>query len=497
MVGTTRIKQVSDNKTMQAVTVEMLPGIERVGPGETSPSGLGQPFADQAIHPTDTTTNHKHYIGNKQNMKKNRLDRSLGICVIATCIAISSHADPTASNASSSAAGESRPFLKWDGTSLTIGKLPTLDFHGFLSQGYLLSSDYNYLGQTTEGGSFKFTEAGVNTSFSPFERTRISAQGFLFDVGDDVGKYQPILDYAQVEYTFNNHIGVRGGRIRRAQGIYNSIVDVDLARTSVLLPQGMYDSRFRDFYASLDGGEFFGSIPLGKGGSLSYEAYGGIVSPSMNGGITKEFNDKYYGFRVPIAPGVYLPATVQLDSIGSAPLGGVQLWWNTPVDGLRVGGSATYVSGMVFDSTVIIPLAAIRRRQSVPVDFSMYQGSLEYVWKQWTFQTEYMMRTQSPQGETAIYTDSWYVSADRRFNKWFDAGVYYTEYYGDTTQRGNSQKHQKDTALSLRFDLKDWWIFKVEGHYINGTGLLKDSVANPVRDNNGWFMLAVKTTFSF
>src|SRR5205085_6043474 len=135
-----------------------------------------------------------------------------------------------------------------------------ITFHGFVSQGFLASTKYNYLGDSMNG-SFRFTEAGLNASINPFPRTHIAAQGFLFDVGD-VGRYEPVLDYASIEYTFNDYLGLRGGRIRRPQGIYNTVVDVDLARTSSLLPQGLYDARWRDFYASLDGGEFFGSLPL-------------------------------------------------------------------------------------------------------------------------------------------------------------------------------------------------------------------------------------------
>jgi hypothetical protein len=52
-------------------------------------------------------------------------------------------------------------------------------------------------------------------------------------------------------------------------------------------------------------------------------------------------------------------------------------------------------------------------------------------------------------------------------------------------------------ALSFRFDPTDWWIFKVEGHYIRGTGLLDDNNQPTPQDDRGWFMLAVKTTFSF
>jgi len=53
--------------------------------------------------------------------------------------------------------------------------------------------------------------------------------------------------------------------------------------------------------------------------------------------------------------------------------------------------------------------------------------------------------------------------------------------------------------LSLRFDLTDWWIFKVEGHYIHGTGLINDNAANSgmTYDDRGWFMLALKSTVSF
>jgi hypothetical protein len=64
-------------------------------------------------------------------------------------------------------------------------------------------------------------------------------------------------------------------------------------------------------------------------------------------------------------------------------------------------------------------------------------------------------------------------------------------------QSGHSLLYQKDTALTLRFDPKDWWTFKIEGHYIRGTGLLQDNPDNPSQNDNGWWMLDLKTTFSF
>jgi hypothetical protein len=376
----------------------------------------------------------------------------------------------------------------------TVGRLEAVDlnlfgtnglplgFHGFVSQGFLYSSSYNYLGESSQG-SFKFFEAGLNVSFNPFPRTRIAAQGFAYDVGE-AGNYNPVLDYALAEYTFNDYFGIRAGRIRRPQGIYNDIQDVDVARTFVLLPQGIYDARWRDFYVSLDGGEFFGTIPLKKAGSLSYEFYGGMINPSLDGGAALEIRYS-------------LPPSGRLNSMDSAEEFGGQLWWNTPVDGLRFGAAGGFVPVFNFNTTIQIPSGSIRPNNRNEAVFQQY--SAEYLWKAWTFQTELYFRDYYPEAAGMPETDSltWYASAAYRFNKWFEAGGYYTQYYGDTDQTGNSLLYQKDAALALRFDATDWWIFKIEGHYIRGTGLLQDNADNPVQNDNGWWLLAVKTTFSF
>lgn len=384
----------------------------------------------------------------------------------------------------------------WD---LDLGS-QKVQFHGFASQGLLYSGDYNYIGKTTDG-SVEFNEFGLNASISPFNRTRITAQAFTFDAGN-VGNYELLLDYASIEYTFSDYIGVRAGRVRRPGGIYNHIQDVDLARTSVLLPQGMYDTRWRDFSTSLDGGLVFGSIPLGKGGSLAYEAYAGYLNLSRQGGVARVIEN-----GLPPAP---FGALTKLDKDLIA---GTQVWWNTPVDGLRAGVSVGQVFDFAYDiyvSPLVGGPGTLHSESTIP--FQQY--SLEYLWKSWTFQAEYytynsishnyLGNTSGPiVSRSRNRPDSWYVSAAYRFNKWFEVGSYYTEYYADAKDRDGStlaspsDGSQKDTALSLRFDLTDWWIFKLEGHYIHGTALLENDALNPVRRANDWLMFAAKTTFSF
>jgi hypothetical protein len=391
-------------------------------------------------------------------------------------------------------ASASKSAVRFEGTDLKLGRLPPVTFHGFASQGLIASTDYNYMGKTAHGlGSAEFNEFGLNASMSPFPHTRISAQAFTFDMGN-VGNYEPVLDYATVDYNFCDEFGVRGGRIRRPSGIYNHIMDVDMARTYVLLPQGVYDARWRDFSVALDGGSLYGNVALGKAGSVSYEAFAGMVNLSKEGGLARGVEDSLRSTRLPYT----------LDEAGSNPFGGLQLWWNTPLEGFRMGYMIAYSAGMNLDATLYHPLAG-RLPFHVDADNLGNKGSLEYVWRSWTFQAEFNNRAieQSQTVGRTLTTGkrdpfAWFIAGAYRVNKWMEVGTYYTEdYENDSSITVSSDKKQKDLALSLRFDPKPWWTVKLEGHSIHGTALIHDGALNPVRNSEGWFMLAAKTTFSF
>ena len=197
------------------------------------------------------------------------------------------------------------------------------------------------------------------------------------------------------------------------------------------------------------------------------------------------------------------------------PTFGAQVWYNTPIDGLRIGANVTYMDGFGFTGSSITPIP-VALDEYVPGyvhsqtigNVLFQQFSLEYLWRNWTFQAEYYtyhytgwshIHINVPSINTTIpklqasndNPDTWYAAVSHRFNKHLELGTYYTMWE-------DQGLFQNDLALCLRLDIKDWWVFKVEGHYIEGTGLLRDQADNPHVDNNsGWFMLAVKTTFSF
>ena len=55
--------------------------------------------------------------------------------------------------------------------------------HGFVSQGYLKSSDNNYLGNSKDG-SYEFNEIGINFSAPITDELRFGIQLFSRDLGD-------------------------------------------------------------------------------------------------------------------------------------------------------------------------------------------------------------------------------------------------------------------------------------------------------------------------
>ena len=220
------------------------------------------------------------------------------------------------------------------------------------------------------------------------------------------------------------------------------------------------------------------------------------------GGIARSIED-----GLPPAP------LASLSGIDSSLITGAQLWWNTPLDGLRLGASGGQVWDFAWNirldpALTSLPSTVTRHTES---DIPFVCLSAEYLWEGWTFQAEYysiFLDFVDTIGGTQVSgdkyaTDAWYVGASYRVNNWLELGTYYTEYYADTADRRgharsvSSDAFQKDLALSSRFDITDWWLFKLEGHWIRGTALLQDAVHNPSRNGDSWWMFAAKTTFSF
>src|SRR5580700_5633918 len=151
-----------------------------------------------------------------------------------------------------------------------------VQIHGFASQGFVHTSDNNWLTMNTSGfGSGEFTDFGANASTQITDRFRVGAQLYDRNLGG-LGNWNPELDWAYGQYKFKPWLGIRGGRVKTVLGLYNDTQDLDFLHPYALLPQSIYPIDLRDSTIAHDGGDLFGDIRLGsKFGTLSYTVYGG------------------------------------------------------------------------------------------------------------------------------------------------------------------------------------------------------------------------------
>lgn len=388
---------------------------------------------------------------------------------------------------------------------------------GFASQGYLKSSRNDYLGSSLDG-TFALREYAANASVAQ-GKWRVGAQVFGQKLGN-YGNDRIKLDWATVDYQFGQALGLRAGRVKMPRGLYNEALDLDSVRPFVLLPQGVYDPRLRDFQASFDGAMAYGNISLRRVGSLDYRAYYGDIPIPTNGGANRYFNN---GTARVLGP-------MKMDSV----LGG-SLFWNTPVQGLRTGYSFSIFKNLIsrsYPSPEQIASNSSDPYTKSTEGYPRHLFSAEYVKGDWVLATEYgrehsLYFTDTLPGiakpkylhrPTKFTATTHYYSISRRINSRFEVGAYFDRYSDRTstvsTKTGLTKVEsldQKDYALSVRFDATSHLLFKVEYHLYRGTGKIWDTPSGlPIEGRNTllpgqpfvrlvdhWGMIAAKTTYTF
>ncbi len=400
---------------------------------------------------------------------------------------------------------------------LTTGVLAVekndIQIHGYISQGFLFSNHNNFLADT-EKGTFQFNELGINFSTELEDKLRLGIQLAARDLGD-LGNDKVIIDWAYADYRWRDWLGLRLGKLKIPLGFYNKTRDLDLLRTSILLPQSIYSETDRDTANAMKGVGVYGNLSLRSLGDISYEALLGTMEMDKVSSITKHTEIsgllKVDGFKV----------------------GTVYSWsviWETPLPGLRLGVSREHIpletsSTLTRDITIPVsfpPYILIIAKKDTAVTSETPNTvkivySLEYTWGALALAAEYgrldnetITRIPGLDPMTrSVNTEIYYGSACYRWNDWLEMEVYYSVYYKNRDDRDGTRTpynppysaFQKDACLSLRFDPNDHWIFKLEGHLTDGTGFCfpqdnRNDQGVPVFTKN-WYLLAAKMTFSF
>jgi len=383
----------------------------------------------------------------------------------------------------------------------------SVQYGGFVSQGFLVNTGHNDYFGNTSAGTADFREYGLNASYATGQ-WRFGMQVFgqkLGEYGDD--KFG--IDWATVDYQPAQWFGLRAGRVKMPRGLYNEALDLDSVRPFVLLPQSVYDARLRDFNAAFNGAMIFGNVNLKQLGSLDYRLFYGGIPIATDSGANDYFNNDV--------------AAVCLD-INMDSVRGGSLFWNTPLTGLRMGYSYSSFQNLgshrratiAFAPPPALPVTVTGTKSTDSYDRHLL--SIEYTTGAWVFAAE-------AGREQALYnaaisgvhfldldfqSDYFYVSAARRITPWLELGAYYS-YSRDTESVTGPNPllgevgylptlEQGDLALSVRFDINEHLSFKVEGHYMDGAGKIFDTLAHPQplagRDES-WFLFGAKVTYSF
>lgn len=376
-----------------------------------------------------------------------------------------------------------------------IAQLSNVDVHGFASQGYMGSSEYNYL-TASKDGSWAISEYAVNVGSDINDDLRIGVQFFARNLGD-IGGNAVDIDWAFGDYHRYDWLGLRAGRVKVPFGLYGESADFDHVRTSILMPQSVYDLKFRGMRTALNGVNPYGNVDLKEAGGVDYTVAFGFAPPPTDGSVSQYIDDT--GFAT-------LAGNDNKYTLGA------QLIWNTPLDGLRLGHTLTkFDTRMTLQlDPVIAGMMGLDPVQEMKFDGDVNTSSVEFTYANLLLAGEYnWWKTGSGNNLSMdLAWENWYVQGSYRFNAWFEISSYYSVHYEDKDNHEGDgfnpdfSAWQKDLTLSTRFDITSNMTFKIEGHYMDGTALLmqmdnQQLVTDPANAEQNWYMLASKISFAF
>ncbi len=359
------------------------------------------------------------------------------------------------------------------------GDLASVEVHAFGSQGFIATTRNNYIDTNTTHGSFQFSEVGINFTKPLVEKMRFGIQLFAENLGP-TGNYNARADWFYLDYRWQDWLGVRAGRVKIPFGLYNEVNDADSARVPILLPQSVYPIQKRDYLLAQTGGELYGYLKLGGGGALDYAAYGGTIfldAPNQSG------------------------SPIQIQSVNVPYLVGGRVMWETPAEGLRLGGSMQVLR-------LDLQLLAGAQTLKVEAPVTLAVGSVEYSTHDLLLAAEYSRWfVKADSSDSTIFPSSPLVTSERayamasyRANRWVQPGAYYSLLFPDVNHRSGRENMQHDIAATLRFDLNTNWLVKLEGHYMLGTAGLTPALNGntPLSAlDKAWAVFLVKTTAYF
>lgn len=368
--------------------------------------------------------------------------------------------------------------------------------HGFASQGYTLTSEYNMFGQSRTGGSLDFTEIGVNVSGRLHPDLLVAAQGlYRATGGSDDEDFR--LDFANLDYhyAFDEYatVGFRLGRVKNPFGLYNDTRDVVWTRPGVMMPQSVYfDSlALRQPMISSDGGLLYGRYAFGDHAFTSEFT---ISEPQDGSGGATAFLT-----GIPNARG----------DMEGRPMFIGRMGYEWQEGRFRVLFSIVDLDRDFKSAMPGIPSGNIKAFYPL--------ASVQLNLEEWTFTGEYGQVSTEQSGFTPgggvvkNTSESFYLQAQYRFLPDWSALLRFDHFTLNIDDRGGDKlsqitglpKHSfyaRDLTVGLRWEFMRHWLLVSEYHSVWGTAWLSPADNSDLAQRTGperWDMFTMMLSFRF
>lgn len=310
--------------------------------------------------------------------------------------------------------------------------LDNLQIHGFATQGFLYSSNNNYLTMKSSSGSLQWTEGAISVSDRVTDKLRVGIQVHMYQMGE-VGGPNLLVDWASGDYKFDDNLGFRAGKVKVPLGLFNDSQDVDSLFLWVMLPQANYPDDNRDFDLAVLGGEVYGRFNLGERGYVLYRGYIGESRLDANGGYMLQLSA--YGMTFPVPPS------------GKA-FGGDARWvtrWRQLTLGTSVESQGLDGSG---------PEGTMHLSPAFTTAFyaEWHKGKLYLAGEYWRVPMNVVLAAGGMVSTETIDQRSWYPMVSYELTKKLQVGTYYSHYINKSGDTSDPSNYAKDWVIAGRYN---------------------------------------------
>ena len=202
-------------------------------------------------------------------------------------------------------------------------ELGPIKVHGYLSQAYINSDHYDFIGNETQDGSWEHREYGLSLFYRPTSRSYIATQiSNRTSLDNNPNTNETPIDYLVIGFNihsdYRNQLNLRIGDMRAEQGLYSTALNVPTNRDAVFLPQNLYDDAIRNSFYGVRGFDLTWTRQF-KNGDLDVSLTAGLNrwdksnywGPTVFGVAAAPFGISLLDYQVNVAPSPYRQAKAQ------------------------------------------------------------------------------------------------------------------------------------------------------------------------------------------